>query len=54
MRDGGTAGRLDFDDVGAEVAENLAAEQAAFGGEIEHSASVEHGAMRYLVETLAD
>jgi hypothetical protein len=43
-RGGGLAHRLGFDleHVGAEVAEDLAAEQTALGGEIEDTVGTEH------------
>src|SRR6266481_573923 len=38
----GSARRLDFDDVGAHVGEHLAAQEAAFGGEIEDAIWRQH------------
>ncbi len=42
------AGRHDFDYIGAEVAEDLAAEQPTFGGGLKDAIRTEHGTPRML------
>src|SRR5882724_11155581 len=39
---GRTAGRLDFDHIGAEVTEDLAAEQPTLGGKIKNTVGTQH------------
>src|SRR5579885_1229850 len=47
-----TTGRLHLDYIGAQVAENLAAQQASFGAEVEHSIRTQHRSAGRLAATL--